>query len=206
MTLVTSILKTMLVVVVVIMFLISLGNAAPVCQGKCEDIPDCNNFCKRIGGYRGGKYEGKTPSRSPTDLPTTIGFSFIDLLPELAMGEGNKALFGISKSLSYTSSSSPISKGKNHGRAATAAVKAAREGGNGQHPGQQQWQHRAGVPGSSTGQHRATTLSNSGSIGQEHRAAAPRMCIRQQHRAKVTCERGNRKQQRAKNKQSAHQF
>ncbi|PIA24896.1 hypothetical protein AQUCO_15200003v1 [Aquilegia coerulea] len=33
------------------------GNAAPVCQGKCEDIPDCNNFCKNVAGYHGGRCE-----------------------------------------------------------------------------------------------------------------------------------------------------
>ncbi|PIA31293.1 hypothetical protein AQUCO_05100078v1 [Aquilegia coerulea] len=50
-------LKTILVAIVVTMILASSGNAAPVCQGKCEDIPDCNNFCKNVAGYHGGRCE-----------------------------------------------------------------------------------------------------------------------------------------------------
>ncbi|KAE8076213.1 hypothetical protein FH972_014877 [Carpinus fangiana] len=32
-----------------------LGNAllSPICQGKCEDLPDCNGFCQR-SGFQGG--------------------------------------------------------------------------------------------------------------------------------------------------------
>ncbi|KAM2279458.1 hypothetical protein ACFX1S_040299 [Malus domestica] len=33
----------------------SLGVSADVqCQGKCEDLPDCNAFCMRVG-FKGGK-------------------------------------------------------------------------------------------------------------------------------------------------------
>ena len=30
------------------------GMARYVCQGKCEDIPNCNELCQRVG-YQGGK-------------------------------------------------------------------------------------------------------------------------------------------------------
>ncbi|KAL5708851.1 hypothetical protein ACHQM5_019604 [Ranunculus cassubicifolius] len=50
-------LKTLLVAIVVIAFLISYGNAAISCQGKCEDFPDCDNFCKTVAGYQSGRCE-----------------------------------------------------------------------------------------------------------------------------------------------------
>ncbi|XWS13504.1 hypothetical protein CRYUN_Cryun36dG0042500 [Craigia yunnanensis] len=37
----------------IILFFSLIGEAAPICQGKCEDIADCDGFCRRIG-FNGG--------------------------------------------------------------------------------------------------------------------------------------------------------
>ncbi|KAM1027151.1 hypothetical protein EV2_041085 [Malus domestica] len=46
--------KNLIVAVVIAIFFCSLVSADVQCQGKCEDLPDCNAFCMRVG-FKGGK-------------------------------------------------------------------------------------------------------------------------------------------------------
>ncbi|PQP99422.1 hypothetical protein Pyn_11976 [Prunus yedoensis var. nudiflora] len=45
--------KLTILLVVIVMVFSSLGMADLQCQAKCEDQPDCNAFCQRIG-FKGG--------------------------------------------------------------------------------------------------------------------------------------------------------
>ncbi|MFS8008059.1 hypothetical protein Hanom_Chr14g01268251 [Helianthus anomalus] len=38
---------------ILLLSLICGAEASYVCQGKCEDIPDCDAFCKRVGFVSG---------------------------------------------------------------------------------------------------------------------------------------------------------
>ncbi|XP_058182155.1 uncharacterized protein LOC131300374 [Rhododendron vialii] len=48
------IVKKLIMLIVVVTFLASIvfvvdGEAKTICQAKCEDVADCDGFCKRIG-------------------------------------------------------------------------------------------------------------------------------------------------------------
>ncbi|KAI5348343.1 hypothetical protein L3X38_001230 [Prunus dulcis] len=45
--------KLIILLVVIAMVCSSLGMADLQCRAKCEDQPDCNAFCQRIG-FKGG--------------------------------------------------------------------------------------------------------------------------------------------------------
>ncbi|KAK4585809.1 hypothetical protein RGQ29_023141 [Quercus rubra] len=50
----STIAKLLIVTVFALIFFSRAGMARYVCQGKCEDIPNCNELCQRVG-YQGGK-------------------------------------------------------------------------------------------------------------------------------------------------------
>uniref|UniRef100_A0A453T189 Uncharacterized protein n=1 Tax=Aegilops tauschii subsp. strangulata TaxID=200361 RepID=A0A453T189_AEGTS len=51
-----SVILKILVITLASSSLLTQGEGKYVCQGKCEDIPDCDNWCKSPGGHpKGGQ-------------------------------------------------------------------------------------------------------------------------------------------------------
>ncbi|TVU08448.1 hypothetical protein EJB05_41853 [Eragrostis curvula] len=47
--------RVLFIAVIIVAVLSSSAAGRYVCEGKCSDIPDCNNWCRAVGYPKGGQ-------------------------------------------------------------------------------------------------------------------------------------------------------